>query len=65
VGFFMARAFLGQFDTESFSFDLVLLPRSVLLAVVLVVVSGLLAEWPGLRSLDRLDLAAVVRERSE
>jgi putative ABC transport system permease protein len=65
VGFVMARAFLGQFETESFTFDLVLLPRSILLAVGLVVVSGLLAQWPGLRSLDRLDLASVVRERSE
>lgn len=65
IGWYVARFFIGQFDTESFSFDLVVHPRSVVLAIGFVVVAALVAQWPGLRALDRLDLASVVRERSE
>ncbi len=65
LGWLMARAFLTQFETESFSFDFLLTNRSLALSVALVVAAALLAQWPGLRALGRIDLAAVVRERSE
>jgi putative ABC transport system permease protein len=65
LGWIVARQFIGQFDTESFSFELVLRSRSILLAVVLVVASTMLAQWPGLRALGRLDLATVLSERSQ
>ncbi len=65
LGWLMARAFLTQFETESFTFDFLLTNRSLLLSIGLVLAAALLAQWPGLRALNRLDLAAVVRERSE
>lgn len=65
LGALLARLFLTQFETESFVFDFVLHPRSIVIAVVLIVVSALVAELPGLRALGRLNLAEVVRERSE
>ncbi len=64
LGWFVAGRFMGQFDNESFRFDMVLSRSSLLLAVVLVVVVAVVAELPGLRRVDRLDLPAVVRERS-
>ncbi len=64
AGVVVARIFLAQFDTEAFRFRLVLTGGSLALAVGLVVVGALVAQIPGLRALDRLDLAAVVRERS-
>lgn len=65
IGYLTATVFLSQFETESFVFDFALRGRSVGLAVALVVMSSIVAQVPGLRSLSRLDLAAVVRERSE
>jgi putative ABC transport system permease protein len=65
LGWLVAVQFVGQFDTESLAFELVLRNRSIAVAVVLVLASAMLAQWPGLRALARLDLATVMRERSE
>ena len=64
LGWYVAGEFLGQFDNESFRFDLALSPWSLVLAVALVLVVAVVAEIPGLRRIDRMDLPAVVRERS-
>ena len=64
LGWFVAGKFMGQFDNESFRFDMALSPSSVILAVALVIVVALVSEIPGLRHIDRMDLPAVVRERS-
>ena len=65
VGLLLARSFLQQFDTDSITFDFVLHGRSLALAIGLVLVSAIVAQWPGLRALRRLNIASVVRERSE
>ena len=64
AGQFLGRVFLGTFDTEGFSFPFVLSGRSQILTLSLLVVAGLVGQIPGLRSLDRIDLPAAVRERS-
>jgi len=64
LGWFVAGRFMSQFNNESFSFDMVLKGRSMALAVVLVLGVAVLAQLPGLRRVDRLDLPSVVRERS-
>jgi len=64
VGWLVAGQFLGQFDNESFRFVMTLSPWSMAFAVVLVLVVAGVSEIPGLRRIDRLDLPAVVRERS-
>ena len=61
----MARLFLQQFEMSSVTFDFVLRNRSLAVAIVLIVASAVVAQWPGLRTLRRLDIAQVVRERSE
>ncbi len=64
AGQLLGRVFLGTFDTEGFSFPFVLSGRSEILTLALLVVAGLVGQIPGLRSLDRIDLPAAVRERS-
>ncbi len=64
LGRIVGAAFLGQFTTESFTFDFSLTARSLVWSVVLVVGGAVFAQLPGLRALRRLDLPAAVRERS-
>jgi putative ABC transport system permease protein len=64
LGWYVAGQFMGQFDNESFRFEMVLSRSSLLLAVVLVLVVAVTSQIPALRRVDRLDLPAVVRERS-
>jgi len=64
IGWWVAGRFMSQFDNESFSFRMVMTGRSMVLAVVLVLVVAVLSQLPGLRRVDRLDLPSVVRERS-
>jgi putative ABC transport system permease protein len=64
LGWLVAGEFLGQFDNESFRFDLVLSRWSFVLAVGLVIGLAVLSQLPGLRRIERMDLPAVVRERS-
>ena len=64
LGWFVAGRFMAQFDNDSFRFDMVLSRSSLLFAVVLVLVVAVLSEIPALRRVERLDLPAVVRERS-
>lgn len=64
AGWWVAGRFLGQFDNESFNFRMVLNGSSLGLAAALVLGVAVVSQLPGLRRIDRLDLPAVVRERS-
>jgi putative ABC transport system permease protein len=64
LGRLSAGLFVGQFSTDQFELDPVLNPTSLIGAVIIVIVCALIAQVPGLRRLDRLDLAAKVRERA-
>jgi putative ABC transport system permease protein len=64
VGRILAGWFVGQFSSEQITLDPVLRPWSLVVAVGLILATALAAQLPGLRRLDRLDLAVKVRERS-
>ncbi|MDH3684353.1 MAG: FtsX-like permease family protein, partial [Acidimicrobiia bacterium] len=64
IGWLMAGLFVSQFSTEQFLLDPVLRPMSLAVAAGLLVACALAAQVPGLRRLDRLDLASKVRERA-
>jgi putative ABC transport system permease protein len=64
LGRLSAGWFVGQFSTEQITFDPVLRPWSLVLAVALVIGAALVSQVPGLRRLDRLELAVKVRERA-
>jgi ABC-type antimicrobial peptide transport system permease subunit len=47
-----------------FTFDLMMNPMSLVISAIAMVVVALISAWPAIRTVDRLDLATVVRERS-
>ena len=59
-----ASWFMASYTSDLFNFDLHLYPQTPILAAAAIVVAALLSQWPALRAIGRLNLAAVVRERS-
>lgn len=59
----IARLMMEASSTEGFSMQLITLPRTYALAVVGTLVVVVLAQWPGLRRVRRLDLAEAIRLR--
>lgn len=64
AAFELARIYMGQFSTDWFSFGVEADPVSFLVASLAIFAVALLSELPGLRAVKKLDVAAVVRERS-
>jgi ABC-type lipoprotein release transport system permease subunit len=64
VGYYLARWFMSVYETEGYRWDLRLDTGTVLLVVAGVVVAATLSQVPALRSLRRIDVARIVRERS-
>ncbi len=65
VGYLSAAAFMATYSSDMFSFALQMRPTTLVLsAAAMLVVTGL-SLWPGLRAVGNLDIARVVRERSQ
>ncbi len=64
VGYEVARLFMDSFSSDQFSFELQIRTSTLVLSSLAMVAMALLSQIPGLRALKRLDIAAVVRERS-
>ena len=64
LGYACASLFMASYSSDLFRFDLQLSPQTLALAASAVVAAGMLSLWPALRAIGRLDLPAVVRERS-
>lgn len=64
IAFELARLFMGQFSTDWFNFAVEARPLTFILSSLAILAVALLSELPGLRAVKRLDVAAVVRERS-
>ncbi|MFQ5556218.1 MAG: ABC transporter permease [Acidimicrobiales bacterium] len=64
AGRVVAALFIRRFDSDSFTYDLRLSGTSLMAAAAMIIVGSLVAQLPALRRIDRIDLAAVVRERS-
>lgn len=60
----LARPLLGAYDNDLWQFNLVVRPATPLLAKLAVCLVALISQWPGLRAVNRLDVASVVRLRS-
>lgn len=59
----VTRIMMEASSTESFSMQLTTLPRTYAMAVAGTLIVVLLAQWPGLRRVRRLDLAEAIRLR--
>jgi putative ABC transport system permease protein len=64
LGVLAARWFMTLFDNDSFSFTATVQPLTIAVAVVGMVVVALLSMIPGIRTVRKLDIGAVVRERA-
>jgi putative ABC transport system permease protein len=60
-----ASLFMASFSSDLFQFDLVVRPRTLVVTALAMLVVALLSQIPGIRSVGRLDLGRVVRERSQ
>ncbi|MDH4159888.1 MAG: FtsX-like permease family protein, partial [Actinomycetota bacterium] len=60
-----ASVFMSSFSSDLFQFDLVVRPRTLVATAVAMVAVALLSQIPGIRSVGRLDIGRVVRERSQ
>jgi putative ABC transport system permease protein len=65
IAYWTSAAFMASFSSDLFSFDLEMRPRTLVLAALAVVAVTALAQWPARRSIGSLDVARVVRERSQ
>ena len=64
LGIWIADLFMKSFSNDSFSFELIFHPRTIVIAALSMIVVALLSLIPGVRSVKRLDVGAVVRERA-
>ena len=64
LGIWMADLFMGLFSNDSFNMSLTMSPVTVVIAAASMIVVALLSLIPGVHSVKRLDIGAVVRERA-
>jgi putative ABC transport system permease protein len=64
IGYVVAAWFMQSYSSDMFTFDLEMNPMSLVISAIAMVVVALISAWPAIRTVDRLDLATVVRERS-
>lgn len=64
LGWLIAKQFYSQFNTDQITFEPILNLTSWIGAALLILVCAFVAQFPGLRRLDHLDLATKVRERA-
>ncbi len=64
LGVWMASLFIGLFSNDSFNMSLMMSPWTVVIAAGSMIVVAMLSLIPGVRSVKRLDIGAVVRERA-
>jgi putative ABC transport system permease protein len=64
VGYGVAAAFMASFSSDLFNFDLHVRPTTFLFTAVAIIAVGFVSQWPALRTVGRIDLGRIVRERS-
>ena len=65
VGYWVSALFMGSFSSDLFDFGLQIRGRTLLLSAVAVMAATGLAQWPAARTITSVDVARVVRERSQ
>lgn len=64
IGYLVAAQFMGYYSSDMFQFDLVMSWTTLLFATLFMFLVAAISLWPGIRSVRRLDIAEVVRERA-
>lgn len=65
VGYLVSAAFMSSFTSDLFDFDLQMRWTTLVFSALAIVVTALIAQWPALRAVRRIDIATVVRERAQ
>ncbi len=63
LGVVGGRLMLDSFSSDMFRLDMVVRPLTLVLSAAAIVAVAVISQWPGLRSVRRLDIASVVREQ--
>ncbi len=64
LGSYGAAAAMASFSSDLFQFNLQMRPTNVVFTALAILAVGWLSQWPAVRSIARIDLATVVRERA-
>lgn len=64
LGIWISGLFMASFNNDSFTFELSIRPVTIAVAALSMLIVALLSLIPGIRSVRRLDIGAVVRERA-
>jgi len=64
LGFGLASYFFGLMETDMFSFDLVIYPATYVLTAGVVILIMLVSQLPGIRQVNRLNLARMTKEQA-
>jgi putative ABC transport system permease protein len=63
LGVIGGRLMLDSFSSDMFRLEMAVRPFTLLMSAGAIVAVAVLSQWPGLRSVRRLDIATVVREQ--
>jgi putative ABC transport system permease protein len=64
LGIWISGLFMTSYNNDSFTFELAIRPVTIAVAVVAMLAVAVLSMIPGIRSVKRLDIGGVVRERA-
>lgn len=64
LGVWLSGLFLTSFNNDSFTFELFIRPVTIVVAALSMLAVAMLSMIPGVRSVRRLDIGGVVRERA-
>lgn len=65
IGYSVSAVFMDSFSSDLFDFGLQIRARTLMLSAAAVFAVSALAQWPASRTIASLDVARVVRERSQ
>ena len=64
VGYLVAAQFMSYYSSDMFQFTLEMRWSTLLFSALFMLAVAAISLWPGIRSVDRIDVASVVRERA-
>lgn len=64
VGYLVASVFMSSFNSDQFNFDLQMRTSTLVFSAIAIFLVALVSQVPGLRSLRRMNIARIIRERA-
>lgn len=64
VGVAGGAAMLSTYSSDQFTLDLAVKPLTLIVSAVVILFVATLSQWPSLRAIRRMNIAAIVRERA-